>query len=117
MPESSTLLVPTLWLGILIGISFIATPVKFRVPGLTRAVALEIGRATFRLFSRIEWLLTALVIAVDAAAKSAAWRWPPTALLAAIVVAQSFWLLPMLERRVASIVGGRRLAPSHAHWT
>ena len=49
MPENLALLVPTFWLGILIGISFIATPVKFQAASLTRPVALDIGRATRRL--------------------------------------------------------------------
>ena len=30
----------TLWIGLLVGVSFVATPVKFRVPLLTLPVAL-----------------------------------------------------------------------------
>jgi len=35
------------WMGIVIGVSFLATPVKFTADSLTRPVALDVGRATF----------------------------------------------------------------------
>src|SRR5690606_35153067 len=43
--------VTLLWLGLLLGVSFLATPVKFAAPTLTLAVALDVGRVTFGLFS------------------------------------------------------------------
>jgi hypothetical protein len=115
MPENLALLVPTFWLGILIGISFIATPVKFQAASLTRPVALDIGRATFRFFSRIEWLLAALLFGAETVAKGAAWRWPLAVVVAAIVLAQAVWLLPALDQRAAGIISGTALAPSPAH--
>ncbi|MBO0735377.1 MAG: hypothetical protein J2P48_02230 [Alphaproteobacteria bacterium] len=50
MPGIVTLLAPTLWVGILSGVSYIATPLKFRAASLTRAAALEVGRVTFQFF-------------------------------------------------------------------
>jgi hypothetical protein len=111
------MLVPTLWLGVLIGISFIATPVKFRAPSLTRPAALDVGRVTFRFFSRLEWFFAALLLGVDAATKGASWRVPLAGLIAGVVVLQSAWLLPALDRRVAVIVAGGTLPPSHTHRT
>ena len=115
MPANFGVLIAAAWIGMLIGISFIATPVKFRVTSLTRPVALEVGRVTFHVFSRIEWLLVALLLGAEAMANGAAWRWPLAALVTAIVLLQSTWLLPALERRVAGVISGERLAPSHAH--
>lgn len=115
MPADFAVLVATTWIGMLIGISFIATPLKFRVTSLTRFVALEVGRMTFHVFSRIEWLLVALLIGTEAMANGAAWRWPQATLVAAIVFLQSMWLLPALERRVAGVISGETLAPSYAH--
>lgn len=121
MAEDFAVLVPTFWVGILIGISFVATPVKFQAASLTRPVALDIGRATFRFFSRMEWLLAALLFGGEALEKAAAWRWPLAALVAAIVLVQALWLLPVLERRVAGIIGGEGnahssvVAPSLTH--
>lgn len=115
MPGNFAVLVTTFWVGILIGISFIATPVKFRAPSLARPVALDIGRVTFHVFSRIEWLLAALLVTAAAPARGPAWRWPLTALVVTIVLLQSIWLLPALDRRVAGTINGKTLGPSAAH--
>ncbi|WP_415289162.1 hypothetical protein RSD66_04440 [Brevundimonas sp. S1H14] len=58
---ASVAFVATLWLGLLIGVSFLATPVKFQAPSLTLATALEVGQATFALFTRVEWGLVVLL--------------------------------------------------------
>jgi hypothetical protein len=115
MPGRLAVLVPTLWLGILVGVTFIATPVKFRAPSLTRPVALDVGRVTFRFFSRIEWCFAALLLGIDAVTKGATWRLSMAGLIAAIVALQSAWLLPALDRRVAVIVAGGTLPPSRTH--
>ena len=39
----SALIVATLWLGLLLGVAFLATPAKFLAPGLL-PVALDVGR-------------------------------------------------------------------------
>lgn len=115
VPENLTAVIPTLWAGMLIGISFIATPVKFQAPSLTLPVALDVGCVTFHVFSRIEWLLAAMLLGAEALARGATWRSLLAVLVAAIVLLQSVWLLPALERRAAGIIGGATLAPSQAH--
>ena len=59
------------WLGLILGVSFLATPAKFQAETLTLPVALEVGRVTFRLLDRLEWLLLAAVMV-------AAWRHRPS---------------------------------------
>ena len=56
------LLVPVLWLGLLIGVSFIATPAKFVAASLTLPVAVDVGRVTFAFFNEIEWGMFALLV-------------------------------------------------------
>ena len=51
-----------IWAGLILGVSFIATPVKFQAPHLTMPVALEVGKATFHLFNMIKW---GVIIAVE----------------------------------------------------
>jgi hypothetical protein len=105
-----------IWLGMLIGVSFIATPAKFAVRELTRPVALQVGRATFSVFTRIEWTTAAALLfacALD-------WRTRPLALVltlcvAACVLAQATWLLPVLGLRVATIASGEEPRPSTHH--
>lgn len=105
-----------LWLGLLIGVSFLATPVKFVAPDLTLPVALQVGAATFALFTKVEWMLAAAALAIGAFAGSQ--KRALLALvagLAAIVVVQAVWLLPALDARVAETVAGHPPPPSHHH--
>lgn len=108
--------VALIWLGMLIGVSFLATPVKFVVPDLTLALALQVGQATFAAFTRVEWLLAAALVAASAFG----WRERPLLLalalaLAGVVALQGAWLLPALDARVAQIVAGHTPPPSSHH--
>lgn len=115
MLKQAAILLPTLWLGVLIGVSFIATPVKFKAPSLTRPVALEVGRLTFRLFSRVEWVFAILVLGTVAAAERSAWPLTLAVLAAALVALQSIWLLPALNRRVDRVIASGTSASSRSH--
>ena len=108
------LAVALVWAGMLIGVSFVATPIKFTAPGLSLPVALEVGHVTFRLFSRIEWAL-ALILLLSAVAGTARARTVLAGLLVAVVVAQAVWLLPALDARVAAVVAGGTPPPSAHH--
>ncbi|MEM8931103.1 MAG: hypothetical protein AAGE94_08000, partial [Acidobacteriota bacterium] len=105
------------WLGMILGVSFLAAPAKFMAESLTLPVALDVGRATFGLFDRLEWLwVAALSFAIHH-------RWRAgrvdrvmaglVAAILAIVVVQSFYFLPALDARVALIIAGETPPPSH----
>lgn len=83
--------VATLWLGLLIGVSFLATPVKFQAPSLTLATALEVGQATFALFTRVEWGLVVLL------ALAVAWVGRTSAQLG-LWIAWACWRLSLQRR-------------------
>lgn len=103
------------WLGALIGVSFLSTPVKFQAASLSLATALEIGRVTFALFTRIEWGLWALVALSIAIGSWRPWRWTGCLLLAAFLATQTFWLLPILDARVGAIIAGAEITNSNHH--
>ncbi|GAA2565788.1 hypothetical protein [Mycolicibacterium diernhoferi] len=52
-----------LWLGMVLAISFIEAPLKFRAPGVTLPIGLGIGRLVFRALNGVEVVL-AVVVAV-----------------------------------------------------
>lgn len=109
-----------IWMGIVIGVSFLATPVKFTADSLTRPVALDVGRATFHALAYLEWALVVVAAALIWHAMTSGHHLPRRALNAAgaIVIAlavQSAWLLPALDGRVASIIAGTEPPPSHLH--
>lgn len=108
------------WMGIVIGVSFLATPVKFTADSLTRPVALDVGRVTFGALNYLEWALIVVLAALLWRATTRGHRLPRRALTAAgvIVIAlavQSAWLLPALNERVASIIAGTEPPPSPLH--
>ena len=105
-----------IWLGMILGVSFLATPVKFVVDDLTLPVALQVGQATFGLFTKVEWVFATALVAASA------WSWRTRPILLALstaaaggVALQAFWLLPMLDTRVAAIVAGQMPPPSAHH--
>lgn len=105
-----------LWLGVLLGVSFLATPVKFQAPSLDLPTALEVGRVTFTLFAKVEWILCALLIVAGLAAHhSGVWRWLAVVMLTLIVVLQAAWLLPALDARLGQIVAGASVPASNHH--
>lgn len=57
------------WVGMVLGISFLEAPLKFRAPGITVPIGLGIGRLVFTALNRIE-LVFAIVLCVALALES-----------------------------------------------
>jgi hypothetical protein len=109
--------IPFVWLGMVLAISGLETPLKFRAPGVTRAVGLGIGRLVFRFLNIAELVL---LVALTAALAGAPWgvgRVVLVAVLWVLLLAQMCGLRPPLDRRVKVIVdGGRPPQSSLHHW-
>jgi hypothetical protein len=70
------------WLGMVLAISFLEAPLKFRAPGVTIPLGLGIGRLVFRALNAVEAVL-ALVLAVclvvgHPPARRCSPRWSPS---------------------------------------
>ena len=50
-----------LWLGMVVAISFLEAPIKFRAPGVTLPVGLGIGRLVFKALNGVEIALLLLL--------------------------------------------------------
>lgn len=112
---AAVLAVAMLWIGIVVGVSFIATIAKFDAPSLTLPVALDVGRHTFAPLARTEWgLWVALVLVCSLAGRSRV-RIAAVAALAAILALEALWLLPGLDARVELVLAGNVLQPSPLH--
>ncbi len=105
------------WLGMVLAISFVETPLKFRAPGVTLQIGLGIGRLVFRALNACELALAAVAVAcfADRAAEhghrgrrqpspsSPCWR--------------RCWLVrPRLSRRSDAVLAGGEGPRSRAHW-
>ena len=103
------------WLGMAIGVSLIATPMRFAAESITRPVALDVGRVVFAAFNKAELLaLVLLLIVIRVSGRSRdLWAW--CGVLTLILVAQGAWLIPELAARTDIILAGAEPPPSHAH--
>ena len=110
------LAVPILWVGLLAGVSFIATSAKFGATSLSLPVALDVGRVTFALFNIVEWTALALLVAAVVFSEPSAFSSVMTALLAALLAAQTVWLLPALNDRIGAIIAGHAPPSAPYHW-
>lgn len=113
---SYTTVVALLWAGTLFGVSFLATPVKFQAPLLSLPVALDVGRHTFALFNQVEWgfaLGLSLLLWWEGVGSRTSGL--ATFVLVAILFMQTYWLLPVLDGRVAAVIAGTPPPPSYEH--
>ncbi|WP_028927836.1 hypothetical protein [Pseudonocardia acaciae] len=103
------------WFGMVLGISFLEAPLKFRAPGVSPRLGLGIGRVVFRALNRIEVGL-ALVLVGGVA------LWPhrvaTVAAVGSVVVvlaAQLLLVRPRLSRRSDRVLAGEELPRSRTH--
>jgi hypothetical protein len=105
-----------IWAGMLIGVSFLASPAKFAAPSLTLPVALDVGRQVFGTFSWAEiGLALATFLLALASRRGSGSTWLVLGLIWLIVAMQSVLLLPVLDERVGMILEGVRPAPAPWH--
>jgi len=104
-----------LWGGVVLGVSFIATPAKFLAPHLTMPVALEVGKATFHIFNKVEWLICISVLAFTLFSQGNLFRWIFIGGLVVLLLLKTFYLLPALNMRADRIIAGDLPKPGILH--
>ena len=104
-----------LWLGMIVGISFVATPLKFQAPGVTLGIGLEIGRLVFSVFNKIEIAFAVLlaVIVLSGPKRDKSLLALGAACLALAI--QTLWLLPSLIDRIQMVIEGHSMPASLLH--
>ena len=103
------------WLGMVLAISFLEAPLKFRAPGVSVRIGLGIGRLVFRALNIVECVLaTAVVVAVaagDAPGRIVGW----TVAAVVLLVGQLAVFRPRLNRRSDRVLAGEDLPRSRGH--
>ena len=102
------------WLGMVLAISFLEAPLKFRAPGVTIPLGLGIGRLVFRALNRAELVLLALVL-VGVALDPQPLLIVGTSALTALLAVQLAAVRPALNRRSDRVLAGEELPRSHGH--
>ncbi len=104
------------WLGMVLAISFLEAPLKFRAPGVTLQIGLGIGRLVFRALNTCEAILAAVVSVALVLQPS------PTRVLVAFAFAvvalilQVLAVRPALTRRSNAVLAGHTGSRSRVHY-
>ncbi|MEV5148089.1 hypothetical protein AB0L14_27750 [Streptomyces sp. NPDC052727] len=114
-PAATAGAVTFVWLGMVLAISFLEAPLKFRAPGVTIPVGLGIGRLVFRALNAVEAVLAVVVVLAVALGDAPAAVISLTAAVAALLLAQLAVVRPLLNRRSDRVLAGEELPRSRSH--
>jgi hypothetical protein len=104
------------WLGMVLAISFLEAPLKFRAPDVTLQIGLGIGRLVFRALNTVEVGFALVIVAIVASHPT------PARVIAALSVAfaalaiQLIAVRPALTRRSEKVLAGSDAPRSRAHY-
>lgn len=107
------------WLGMVLAISFLEAPLKFRAPGITIPLGLGIGRLVFRALNICEAVLAAVVLVAVVLGRPSASAIVVLGVAVAALGAQVLGVRPALMRRSNAVLADAAVAQSgrsHAHF-
>ena len=113
--DATATAVTFVWLGMVLAISFLEAPLKFRAPGVTIPIGLGIGRLVFRALTLVEAALLVVVIVAVAAGGAPALLLGLTAAAAVLLAVQLGVVRPALNRRSDRVLAGEEGPRSTAH--
>jgi hypothetical protein len=105
------------WLGMVLAISGLEAPLKFRAPNVTLQIGLGIGRLVFRALNTVEVAFALVIVAIVAGGTPT-----PARVAVAFAVAicslaiQLIAVRPRLTRRSDQVLAGSEGPRSHAHY-
>jgi hypothetical protein len=103
------------WLGMVLAISFLEAPLKFRAPGITVRLGLGIGRIVFAALNRVELALLVIAAAALIIGPHPVPLVGLTGALAVLVAVQFGVVRPALKRRSDRVLAGEDGPRSRAH--
>jgi hypothetical protein len=103
------------WLGMVLAISFLETPLKFRAPGVDLRIGLGIGRLVFRALNTVEAVLAAVLIVVIAIGGAPLRTVIVAVAVVAVLAAQLGVVRPRLNLRSDRILAGEDAPRSRGH--
>jgi hypothetical protein len=104
------------WLGMVLAISFLEAPLKFRAPGVTLQIGLGIGRLVFRALNSAEVLIAVGILVALALGH------PPDNVIVTFAIAfgalvvQLLGVRPRLTRRSDAVLAGQNAPRSRGHY-
>ncbi|WP_188286191.1 hypothetical protein [Streptomyces sp. CBMA29] len=99
-----------------LAISFLEAPLKFRAPDVTVRIGLGIGRLVFRALNSVEGVFAVALLTVAARGSLSARAVVALAAAVALLVIQLGFVRPRLTRRSNAVLAGQDPPRSHAHY-
>ena len=103
------------WAGLLAGISFLEAPLKFQAPGITIPLGLGIGQLVFQSLNKVEIVLAIIILACSLPVPLKNSRSILLFLVTILLMADTFWLLPLLDERAKLVLAGNAPIKSYHH--
>ena len=104
-----------IWLGMILGVSFVATPLKFQAASVSLEIGLDIGRLVFGVFNKIEIVLAGLMVVLILMSKQMNGFIIAFGTACLALAVQSIWLLPILGAHIELIMQGQQPQASGLH--
>ncbi|MBV8327727.1 MAG: hypothetical protein JO178_15670 [Chryseobacterium sp.] len=103
--------------GMFMTISFLETPMKFQVEGVTLPVALGLGKLMFGLSAKLQWVFMILILSFLFINRKNHTKVDFFIILILILILslEQFWMLPELDARVDILSSGGSLPPTPLH--
>ncbi|HEX4092612.1 MAG TPA: hypothetical protein VHZ33_28160 [Trebonia sp.] len=103
------------WLGMVIAISFLEAPLKFRATGVTVPIGLSIGRLVFRALNGAEALFAVITLIAIGLGTLPGRALPALAVAVAVLFVQVAAVRPSLTRRSDRVLAGEDVPRSAGH--
>ena len=103
------------WLGMVLAISFLEAPLKFRAPEVTLRIGLGVGRLVFGALNTVEAVFAATLVVCVIIAPAAAWIMTSALVAVTILGVQLVLVRPRLARRTNRILAGAPAQRSGGH--
>ncbi|RUP02989.1 MAG: hypothetical protein EKK34_21870 [Mycobacterium sp.] len=104
------------WLGMVLAISFLEAPLKFRAPNVTLQIGLGIGRLVFRALNTVEVAFALIIGALVVAGPTPPRIVAAFSVAAVVLAAQLIAVRPRLTRRSDQVLAGLDAPRSRAHY-
>lgn len=104
------------WLGMVLAISFLEAPLKFRAPHVTLRIGLGIGRLVFRALNTVEVGFAVVILAIVVAGPTRARIAVAFFVAFAALAIQLIAVRPRLTRRSDKVLAGSTAPRSRGHY-
>jgi hypothetical protein len=103
------------WLGMVLAVSFLEAPLKFRAPGVDLRIGLGIGRLVFRALNTVEAVLAAVLIIVIVVGGVPVRTVVVAVIAVAVLAVQLGVVRPRLNLRSDRVLAGEDAPRSRGH--